>query len=679
MREDRFTPHGRLWHGAAYYPELWPGLGIDEELLRIREAGLNVVRIGEFAWSKMEPAPGEFDFSFFIDVLDRVEALGLKAVFGTPTATPPVWLTHGHPERCLHDINGRPMVHGGRQHLAVDEPFVRERCRRIVEELAMAIGRHPALMAWQIDNEFKCDVDADYGPSAVPRWEEWLRQRYENIENLNTQWGTGVWSQEYHAFEQVPIPVKCPGLHNASLLTAWQRFTRDRILDFCRMQLKVIRGHSSAPVTHNTAMLFKVDTDKLTQCLDFVSFDHYVDCTNVGQMIMNYDYWRNTGKDRRFWLMETSASHNGSLLGFHKAHPPGFVRAEAVAAYALGATAFCYWVWRQQRSGAELTHGCLMQSWDSPAVGMKAALEVDAARKELEIALKGRDLIRAEVGITWSDTARIMMDVEPHNGLNYANLIMDSSKALRSRGLHLDILPESADLDHLKVLYTPFMPALPTPFFERLRDFVHKGGVWIAGPLTGGRTVEHTVPLNAGLGDLEEIAGIRTLHSYPLSGTGTYGSGFGMRVELVGWSHVFESAGAQIIGVLEGGSTPGMGFLSEHSVGKGKIVVLGSQIHDDAADLFLQTMVTHYADLQGVKARYLVSAGTLVAEWRNQEDTLWVVVNIDGQGGTLKLPPLHEVSMGGKCIDAEIIEVSPYQHVCLTLTPKRMDSVRKNV
>lgn len=649
-------PLEKLWHGAAYYPELWPQQSIDEELRRVRSAGLSVVRIGEFAWSKMEKAPGEFDFAIFLETLDRALELGIAVVAGTPTATPPIWLTHGHPDRVIHDEAGRPMVHGGRQHIAIDHPFVRERCRIIVEAMAEALGEHPALIAWQVDNEFKCDTDADFGPSVRPVWEKWLQERYGKIESLNSAWGTGVWSQEYQDFSQVPFPQKCPGVHNASLLTAWKRFTRERIADFCAMQAEIIRKHSSRPITHNAGILFRSNPELVMSSMDFVSFDHYVDSDNWIRMVVNYDYWRNLKPERRFWLMETSSGHNGSLLGFHKPHPAGFVKAEAASCYALGGTAFCYWVWRQQRSGAELAHGCLMQSWDSPAMGMKAAQEVEAVRTELAGVLDGAELRRSEVALMWSDTGRIMLQTEPHNDLEYASLMVEWTKQMRALGLHLDIVPEADSLEGRKLLFTPFMPAIPEAVFERIEAFVRSGGIWVSGPLTAGRTEEHTVHLDAGLGRLESLAGVRTVHSYPLFNSGACGLALGCKVELTGWSYLFESTGATILGMVEGGPTPGLGFLSEYKLGKGKIVLLGAQPTGDSAPTFYKALFDHYTSECSTVDRFNVSEGTIVAPWTKDGQEILICVNMDGQGGQLE-------------IDGESVPLGPYGHRILRREP----------
>ena len=50
--------------GVAYYPELWEETVVEADILRMKALHINTVRIGEFAWSVMEPREGAFDFSF---------------------------------------------------------------------------------------------------------------------------------------------------------------------------------------------------------------------------------------------------------------------------------------------------------------------------------------------------------------------------------------------------------------------------------------------------------------------------------------------------------------------------------------------------------------------------------------------------------------------------------------
>ena len=204
----------KLYHGAAYYPELWDEKVIEEDIRLMKQTGINVVRMGEFAWSTMEPEEGKFDLSFFVNIIERLYENGIETVMCTPTPTPPIWFTHGHPERMYVDRDGKVMGHGSRQHACTNHPYFREKAALITENLAKAVGSLPGVTGWQIDNEFKCHVSECMCNICKEQWHLWLKNRYETIENLNDAWGTKIWSEYYHSFEQIPQPGPVPFLHN---------------------------------------------------------------------------------------------------------------------------------------------------------------------------------------------------------------------------------------------------------------------------------------------------------------------------------------------------------------------------------------------------------------------------------------------------------------------------------
>lgn len=635
-----------LYHGSCHYPELWPEAELDREIARMREAGLNLVRIGEFGWSKMEPEEGCISLDYFVGVMDRFHAAGLGVVFCTPTPTPPVWLTHGHPERCFVDAEGRVMSHGARQHVSYEHPDVRAACRRIVEACARALGRHPALVAWQIDNELKCHVAEDFSPAAIARWHRWLEARYSTIGRLNDAWGTEIWSERYQRFDQVPAPKPTPFLHNASLSTAWRVFHREAIAEFLDEQCALLRAHSAAPITHNFGLGFAVNLERMSAGLDFVSFDDYPDHTQWARLVLNCDLFRVAKPGRPFWLMETSVAHNG-WLGHHEvAHPPGFLAAEAVAAWGLGAQTVNYWLWRQQRTGCELPHSAVLSAWGRPSIGYESVRAVEQARVALAPHLLASTPIAAEVAITWSDFGRVMLQTEPLGGtstrkVDYLAVIEEWHRLLLSAGLHRDVRFEGAALDGLKLLVTPAMPCVGAEFLARVEAFVRAGGVWICGPLTGTRTGEHTVPLDAGLGAVDALAGVETVYVYPVTGTDALGDAFGLTAPLGGLAGALRPAGpeAKVLGRLQTRLAPGLAFMTERRLGAGSVVVISAQPEGEVGRAMLGRTVAHYAGQAGVRRRFDASPGTIVCPRRGGDGhEWWLVQNMDGAGGEVRLP-----------------------------------------
>ena len=114
-----------MYFGVDYYPEHWvyPYAGTPEQpearwardLELMRAAGVNVVRMGEFAWGLYEPAEGKFDFSWMRRAMDLCGQAGIQVVLGTPTAAPPLWLAKKHPEILPVDEEGRTLHEGTRR------------------------------------------------------------------------------------------------------------------------------------------------------------------------------------------------------------------------------------------------------------------------------------------------------------------------------------------------------------------------------------------------------------------------------------------------------------------------------------------------------------------------------------------------------------------------------------
>jgi beta-galactosidase len=663
------APTQAYYHGAAYYPELWPESNVDHDIQQMKALGINVVRMGEFAWSTMEPDEGRISLDFFLRVMDKLNAAGIKTVFCTPTATPPIWLMSGHPERCFVDQAGEVMSVGARQEASYDNPDVRAACFRIVEAVAEKIGRHPGLVAWQIDNELKCHVKEDYSDSSVIRWHEWLARRYGTIERLNAAWGTEIWSERYQRFDQVPAPRKTPFVHNASLTSAYAECSCELIADFMDAQSAILRRHSSAPITHNMNLGFGLNFERMCRNLDFAAFDDYPAAGDYERMLLDCDLFRAAKPDRPFWVMETSTAHNGWLADFQPAHPDGFLAAEVMACYGLGSETVSYWLWRQQRTGAELPHSAILSAWDQPEIGYASVQQVERARQRFEPLIRGTRPAPAEAALTWSDRARIFMQIEPIGGnsthkVDYREDLGAWHKLLLDAGIPRDLRFEGSSLAGLKLLVTPDMPCVDAAFLARVTAWVEAGGTWICGPLTGMRTAEHTVPTDAALGPVEALGGVETVFSFPMTGTRAFGTAWGRSAPLSGWCNAFRpvDAATQVVGLIAGDHAAGLAFLTDRAVGRGRVVMLGALPEGAAGSALLAELVDHYARLAQVSQRHVSTPGTLICPRLDAAARAsWLVVNLDGRGGVVQLPAAARDVVTGQSVPAGPLAVGAFE------------------
>jgi beta-galactosidase len=229
-------------------------------------------------------------------------------------------------------------------------------------------------------------------------------------------------------------------------------------------------------------------------------------------------------------------------------------------------------------------------------------------------------------------------------------------------GIHRDVIPEGANLEGYKLLFTPFIPYLSADYIARAKEFVEKGGIWIVGPLTGGRTEHHTVHTDRALGELEKLAGVEVLYTYPIDGTGTIGRAFDTTAPLGLWSSVFEADSKSAVGTIEEGLSKGNSFLTEHPLGAGKIVMLGSMPLGESGDLLLKKLVDHYSKESHLTMRSDVSNGTIVAPRQGDGYTVWVIINMDGNGGSVTIPKTGVDMQKKRIVESGTLELGRFEY-----------------
>jgi beta-galactosidase len=207
--------------GTAWYPEQWPESRWDADLTLMQQAGIRMVRIGEFAWSRMEPSEGQYDLNWLDRAVSAASKHGIYTVVGTPTAAPPAWLTQKYPETLRVDEEGHRLEHGNRQQFNFANPKYRELASKIAEQLAKHFGHNAYVLGWQIDNEYS---DISFDPDTKAQFQQWLKARYGTLDNLNTRWTTSYWSETIFDWSQIPIQTQ---YGNPGLLLAWKRFVSD--------------------------------------------------------------------------------------------------------------------------------------------------------------------------------------------------------------------------------------------------------------------------------------------------------------------------------------------------------------------------------------------------------------------------------------------------------------------
>jgi beta-galactosidase len=534
-----------MYFGVDYHPEhwVWPYAGTEEQPEARWErdaqlmvaAGVNVVRMGEFCWGLYERTEGQYDFAWMRRVMDIMKAHNIQVVLGTPTAAPPLWLARKHPEILPLDERGLALHEGTRHAYSMNSDTYWEYARKIVSALAEALGKHPQLIAWQIDNGIGGHgTEFSFNEEARHDWQAWLQAKYETIENLNHCLGNRFWSQLVSDWDEVPMPMRAPTVHNPALLLDWMRFASDTCIAFVRMQADLLHELTpGVPVTTNLRALTRhYDHFDMAGALDFVSLDTFAMVKNQpADNAVEFDLLRSLKKtgtrtpdgEEGFWVIEQKAGH----VNWQEVNPllrPGAVRLHTYQLVSRGATGVLYFFWRSPRIGSEKFYGgVLTHDGRGDNRVYREISQIGDEMKLLAPALKGTRVV-AEAAIVYShaNVWALQFPMQPNRHFKQREHAMLFYNALHGRNVPVDFVPppqndeDSAALARYKLVFVPSLHLLAGGEADRLKLYVQNGGTLVS-TFNTGLVDEHNIAADTGFPhDLTDLFGLVVQESDPI-------------------------------------------------------------------------------------------------------------------------------------------------------------------
>ncbi|MEB1529047.1 beta-galactosidase [Xanthomonas sp. WHRI 7945] len=580
----RYADAAPVLLGVAWYPEQWPEQHWERDLALMEAAHVRVVRIGEFAWSRMEPREGQYDFGWMDRAIAAAARHHMVVVLGTPTAAPPAWLTQAYPDTLRISQDGVRDEHGNRQQFSFASTRYRRFARAIAGQMAQRYGRNPHVVGWQLDNEY---AQASFDPEAKAQFHAWLQRKYGSIEALNQRWATAYWSQTYNDFAQIPVH---EDEQNPALLLEWKRFVSDTWTDYSRNQIEAIRPHADPRqfITTNTMGWFAgFDAYKLHEVLDIAAWDDYV----AGE---RYDWVDNAArhdltrgyKHRNYWVMETQpgfVNWRATNVALRK----GQVRAMAWQAVAHGADAVAYWQWRAAPNGQEEYHGTLVGADGEPVPVYAEIQQVGAEFAKAGAALAGTTP-HADVALINDFDSRWALGFQKHSADFDAVVQMKSFyRPLRQQAQVVDVVSAMAPLDGYKLVVAPSLNVLSDAQAQRLRAYVERGGHLVLGPRSAMKNADNGLQPQRQPGPLGELLGGRVEQFYaldkPIPVAGAAGEG-SARI----WAEQLKARSPQTEVPLRYGQANGWldgePAVLTRRVGKGRISYVGAWLDDATLD-----------------------------------------------------------------------------------------------
>lgn len=642
--------------GVPYYPEQWRSEDRKNDASMMAAAGVNVVRMAEFAWDQMEPRPGTFDFSIFDETIDVLSAVGIKTILCTPTAAPPRWMTAANPDWFRENASGVRMTHGSRQHVCTNHLGFRAESERITRTMAEHYRDNPGVIGWQTDNEFFCHISECFCSACGREFQRWLRDKYGGIQALNDAWGAAFWAQTYGDFSEIVPPRQDrPTYPNPGAQLDWFRFMGDAIRDFQDGQVNILR--SVQPrwwITHN-GIFQHVDYWKFAENLDFLGVDVYPGFT----VQKPGDYWWAAVKNEEarsasgsYIIPEQQAGAGGQCPYLHRTPDPGQMRLWAWQAVAHGADGILHFRWRTCRYGAEMYWNGVLDHDNVPR------------RRYHEFAQEGEEFARlgdSILGTTLSVKVGVLLENdqdEAHQTMPMGLPSPDEQRRvimreLLRRKLEAGYVNARDSFAGLDIIILPGFVLMDDDLAARLGAFVEHGGLLVATARTAtrqrnnhvsectppgflrdvfGATVEEFGKLERGSIDLETATGVFA----------TVGDGY----------EILSLRGARVLANWQCSRWPaphaasGLPAISHHVHGSGSAIYLGTYVSADNVAALIGLVLDH----SNIQPLAVASDEVEITCRHSTSHRLYFLLNHSGQSASVSALPIgRDVITGQPC------------------------------
>ena len=493
-------------YGTQYHRPPNPARDQHEfHLTRIKnELGFNTVKLF-FEWSYMHTGPGEFDFEEQQEIFDICEKLGLKVFIQTRLESSPYWLEKKHPEARYVSANGHAVELGpngntqcgGYPGLCFHNDAIKQEAENFLRALATAFKDRKCLIGYDCWNEPHLEpawidntwIDMGdrvfcYCEATKSRFRQWLKQKYDDVENLNK-----AWTRRYREWDEAAPPSRQG--HYADWLD-WSRFWFDELHEHMHFRYNILKEISPNLFVMSHSGAVPPFLSRANAFIDNWAFAEPVDMWGTS-MAPRYQNWglaesagileltRSACKGKKFWISELTGG-SANLNGFKKTPftRPKDIRTWNWLGAVYGAKGIIYWCYLTESTGFEAgSYGLVEYNGRITKRAQEAARQAKLFKERYHIFKEF--LLKTEIAILYDPANSAMLFAMDSNSELYAKSHIGYYKNIWNNDLYARYVTyDTLDGIDEKILIVPMCLTIDEKTAEKIKSFVEQGGILIA-------------------------------------------------------------------------------------------------------------------------------------------------------------------------------------------------------
>lgn len=654
----------KVLYGGDYNPEQWPEEIWEEDMRLFKLAGIDIVTLNVFSWAALQPSENVYDFSKLDKVMDLVEKNGLKVCLATSTGAHPAWMAKRHPDILRTEFNGMKRKFGSRHNSCPNSPTFRKYSVRLAKKLAERYGDRNCVVGWHVNNEFGGEC---YCENCERKFREWLKNRYQTLDELNRVWDTAFWGHTFYDWDEIVVP-NLLSEHFAENRTTFQgisldyrRFNSESMLECFKGEYEAIRqADPDTKITTNLMGFYKpLDYQMWAEAMDFISWDNYpANEDSYSRIAMNHDLMRGLKGGEPFVLMEQTPSVT-NWLPYNALKRPGVMRLWSYQAMAHGADAVMFFQMRRSIGACEKFHGAVIDHVGTE--NTRVFRELAQLGKELQTlgdhTLGGRYHSKTALLVDWDNWWAVEYSAGPSCDLKYLDEIYLYYRALEEQNYAVDIISVKDDLEKYDVVIAPLLYMTKTGTDEKVRTFVKKGGTFITSYFSG-IVDEHDLVITGGYpGKLRDILGIWVEESDALpSDRENHFIYRGKKYPAKLLCDLMHLEGAKELAQYREDFYAGTPVITENSFGEGKAYYVGTRSDES----FYREFIRERMEEKGIRPVLETPEGVEVTERFCGERSIKFVLNHNDRAVQIRIDDKRRELLTGKMYDAsDCIKVEP--------------------